>query len=90
MKFSRQEYWSGLLFPTPRALPDPGVGFASPALEPRNKPITYGQWIQWSLTILVPGTGFMGDNFSRDRGQARGEGEVDVDGSGSNASDGEG
>ena len=25
MEFSRQEYWSGLPFPTPRALPDPGI-----------------------------------------------------------------
>ena len=25
MEFSRQEYWSGLLFPTPGDLPDPGV-----------------------------------------------------------------
>ena len=25
MEFSRQEYWSGLPFPTPGNLPDPGV-----------------------------------------------------------------
>ena len=25
MEFSRQEYWSGLPFPTPGDLPDPGV-----------------------------------------------------------------
>ena len=25
MEFSRQEYWSGLLFPTPGDLPDPGI-----------------------------------------------------------------
>ena len=25
VEFSRQEYWSGLLFPTPGALPDPGI-----------------------------------------------------------------
>ena len=25
MTFSRQEYWSHLLFPTPRDLPDPGI-----------------------------------------------------------------
>ena len=25
MEFSRQEYWSGLLFPSPGYLPDPGV-----------------------------------------------------------------
>ena len=30
MKFSRQEYWSGLLFPTPGNLPDPGIKPASP------------------------------------------------------------
>ena len=38
MKFSRQEYWSGLLFPSPGHLPDPGIGplsFASPALAGR-------------------------------------------------------
>ena len=32
MKFSRQEYWSGLPFPSPRTLPDPGIDSASPAL----------------------------------------------------------
>jgi len=35
MDFSRQEYWSGLPFPTPGDLPDPGVKptpLASPAL----------------------------------------------------------
>ena len=33
--FTRQEYWSGLSFPTPRDLPDPGIELiflASPAL----------------------------------------------------------
>ena len=25
MEFSRQEYWSGLLFPSPGDLPDPGI-----------------------------------------------------------------
>ena len=28
--FSRQEYWSGLPFPTREDLPDPGIGPASP------------------------------------------------------------
>ena len=31
MEFPRQEYWSGLLFPTPEDLPDPGIKPASPA-----------------------------------------------------------
>ena len=33
MGFSRQEYWSGLPFPSPGDLPDPGVKPGSPALE---------------------------------------------------------
>ena len=32
MGFSRQEYWSGLPFPSPGDLPDPGVEPGSPAL----------------------------------------------------------
>ena len=33
MKFSRQEYWSGLPFPSPGDLPDPGIEPRSPALQ---------------------------------------------------------
>ena len=32
MGFSRQDYWSGLLFPSPGDLPDPGIKAGSPAL----------------------------------------------------------
>ena len=32
MEFSRQEYWSGLPFPAPGSLPDPGIEVASPSL----------------------------------------------------------
>ena len=35
MEFSRQEYWSGLPFPSPGGLPDPGIeptSLKSPAL----------------------------------------------------------
>ena len=32
MEFSRQEYWSGLLFPPAGDLPDPGIEPASPVL----------------------------------------------------------
>ena len=46
MGFSRQEYWSDLLFPSPGDLPDPGIEPRSPALqadslltELRGKPI---------------------------------------------------
>ena len=33
--FSRQEYWSGLLFPSPRNLPDPGIELPSLAIAGR-------------------------------------------------------
>ena len=32
MGFSRQEYWTGLPFPSPEALPDPSIKPGSPAL----------------------------------------------------------
>ena len=32
VEFSKQEYWTGLLFPSPGDLPDPGIEPASPAL----------------------------------------------------------
>ena len=48
MGFSRQEYWSGLPFPSPEDLPDPGIEPGSPALradaltsEPPGKPNIY-------------------------------------------------
>ena len=33
MGFSRQEYWSGLPFPSPGNLPNPGIEPGSPALQ---------------------------------------------------------
>ena len=33
MGFSKQEYWSGLPFPSPGDLPDPEIKLVSPALE---------------------------------------------------------
>ena len=33
MGFSRQEYWSGLSFPSPGDLPNPGIEPGSPALQ---------------------------------------------------------
>ena len=33
MGFSRQEYWSGLPFPSPGDLPDPGIEPRSPAFQ---------------------------------------------------------
>ena len=46
VEFSRQEYWSGLPFPSPGDLPDPGIEPGSPTLqtdalpsEPPGKPM---------------------------------------------------
>ena len=53
MEFSRQEYWSGLPFPSPGDLPDPGIKPVSPALvggfyisEPPGKPL---KGVGWNL-----------------------------------------
>ena len=51
MEFSRQEYWSGLPFPSPEDLPDPEVKPRSPTLradslpsEPTGKPHGCTRW----------------------------------------------
>ena len=36
--FPRQDYWNGLLLPSPGDLPDPGVEPASPALQADSLP----------------------------------------------------
>ena len=42
MQFSRQEYWSGLPFPPPGDLPNPGIKPASPVLAGRYfTPLNY-------------------------------------------------
>ena len=38
MGFSRQEYWSGLSFPSPEDLPNPGIEPGSPALQADSLP----------------------------------------------------
>ena len=48
MGFSRQEYWSGLSFPSPGDLPDPGIKPRSPTLQadalPSKLPELYMQF----------------------------------------------
>ena len=59
IQFSRQEYWSGLPFPSPGDLPNPGIEPGSPTLqadslpsEPPGKPINYNIHHRWlSLTV---------------------------------------
>ena len=38
MEFSRQEYWGGLLFPSPGDLPNPGIELRSPTLQVDSLP----------------------------------------------------
>ena len=54
--FSRKEYWSGLPFPSPGALPNPEIEPMSPALadrfftaEPSGKPLGFKNTVQ--LTV---------------------------------------
>ena len=59
MGFSRQERWSGLPFPSPGDLPNPGIEPGSPALqadtlssEPPGKPyVDLKKWI-WSQEAI--------------------------------------
>ena len=41
MEFSRQEYWSGLPFPTPGDLPNPRIEPRSPALQSDSLPLSH-------------------------------------------------
>ena len=40
MKFPRQEYWSGLSFPSPGDFPDPGIELSSPAFQADSLPLS--------------------------------------------------
>ena len=51
MGFSRQEYWSGLSFPPPGDLPDPGIkpkSLKAPALQAGSLPLSH-QGIEHSI-----------------------------------------
>ena len=54
VEFSRQEYWSGLLFPTPGDLPHPGIELASvtSALAGEFDFLAY-DWFHYYLLILL-------------------------------------
>ena len=57
MGFSRQEYWSGLPFPSPGDLPDPGIKPRSPALEAdalTSEPLMTQQSHCWAYTPRRP------------------------------------
>ena len=51
MGFSRQEYWSGLLFPLPGNLPNPGIYPASPEFLVHCRWILY-HWATWEAFVI--------------------------------------
>ena len=58
MEFSRPEYWSGELFPSPEDLPDPGIELRSPALwadslpaEPQGSPRIL-EWVEGMIPFV--------------------------------------
>ena len=54
MGFSRQEYWSGLPFPSPRDLPDPGKEPRSPAFQADTLPSeSWGGWWDYKADSSV-------------------------------------
>ena len=71
MEFSRQEYWSGLPFPSPGDLPNPGIELRSPTLqadglssEPPGKPLPanaeelrdgFDPWVRSKAWKSIPG-----------------------------------
>ena len=41
LDFSKEEYWSGLPFPSPGDLPNPGIESGSPALQVNSLPLSH-------------------------------------------------
>ena len=54
MEFSRQGYWSGLPFPSPGDLPDPGIEPGSPALQADSLPLSHqgATFLIWWKNVL--------------------------------------
>ena len=48
MKFSRQEYWSGLPFPSPGHRSDPGIETGSPALKAHSY-LSFSYWLYLNI-----------------------------------------
>ena len=61
VRFLRQEYWSGLPFPSPGDLLDPGIELDSPALQTDSLPLShlgslahFSQTSDFNLRYLEP------------------------------------
>ena len=54
MGFSRQEYWSGVSFPSPGDLPDPGFKLRSPALQADALPSKLPElYMQFQIQVYI-------------------------------------
>ena len=53
MQFSRQEYWSGLPFPSPGDLPNPGIEPGYPALQADALPSEHQGSPSWPKLVLI-------------------------------------
>ena len=51
MEFSRQEYWSGLPFPLPGDLSNPGIQPASPASAGDSLPLSHFGYVSFKLLV---------------------------------------
>ena len=54
MEFSRKEYWSGLPFPSPGDLPDPGIELRPPALQADALPSEPPGKLKFMLKLQPP------------------------------------
>ena len=51
-RLTRQEYWSGLPFPPPGDLPNPGIEPASPALRADSLPPNHFGSHHWTVQVI--------------------------------------
>ena len=72
MEFSRQKYWSGIPFPSPGDLPDPGIELVSPALageffttEPPGKPESICMLYANTMPFQIGAWAFFSFGFDR-------------------------
>ena len=73
MGFSRQEYWSGLQFPSPGDLPDPNIEPGYPALRAdalTSEPLGEYKWIDLPAKVSIH-SNFLGFSKKADLGQWR-------------------
>ena len=56
MGFSRQEYWRGVPFPSPEALPNPGIEPRSPALQADSLPFELQDMLEFRVDTFIKNT----------------------------------